>query len=351
MKSQTWTNRARRRALALAFAMAAVSLPPGTDAAAAARDTVQGTFTVKGKTSLFKHVYVTRSSNPAEPGSNYLSVLVSDAPVPETARTPAQLLELAKSGKIHAVRVVWKEGFDTLTSTPFHSEVDESGQPTAGGVMIDLRAYDERRLDAKINSRPLGQDWHFNATLEAPVVSVPAVPGDFAEPVPVVPPTGVERDTRVEAERGDPVALKRALGRLGYEYTGEAFLHAVNDGHADAVALFLRLGMSPDTASEGQPVLMSAATLCNPDPTGSRVAIVKALLAAHAKVDPKDENGSTPLLWSVNAGCPVEIARALIAAGANVNAKAKGGATPLMLAQALQRTELVQLLKQAGAKE
>lgn len=47
----------------------------------------------------------------------------------------------------------------------------------------------------------------------------------------------------------------------------------------------------------------------------------------------------------------MEIARALIAAGANVNAKARGGATPLMMAEALQLTELVTLLKQAGAKK
>jgi hypothetical protein len=349
------TNRARPSSLAFTLTftltLSAAWLPLATGAAAAGKDTVQGTFTVKGKTTLFKHVYVTRASNPAEPGSAYLILLVSDAPVPEEARKPAPLAELGKSGKIHAVRVVWTEGFDAVTATPFHSAVEDNGQPTKGGVIIDLRAYNEKRLDAKINSRPLGQDWHFNATLEAEVVSSTATAEDFADPVPVVPPAGVERDTRVESERTDPVALKRALGRLGYEYSGEAFQHAVNDGELDAVRLFLRLGISPDTAPDGQPVLMNAATLCTREPTGSRVDIVKALLAAHAAVDPKDENGSTPLLWSVNVGCPADIVRALIAAGANVNVKAKGGGTPLMMAEVLQRAELVKLLKQAGAKE
>jgi ankyrin repeat protein len=52
----------------------------------------------------------------------------------------------------------------------------------------------------------------------------------------------------------------------------------------------------------------------------------------------------------VSAGCPADIVRAFIAAGANVNVKAKGGATPLMLAQALQRAEIVAVLKAAGAR-
>lgn len=161
----------------------------------------------------------------------------------------------------------------------------------------------------------------------------------------------VERDTRVERERTDPSAVARTLEGLGYEQTAQGFLHAVNDGRLEAVTLFLQLGMSPDSAVDHHPVLMSAATLCNPDPTGARVAIVKALLAAGAAVDPTDENGSTPLLWAVSAGCPVAVARALIAAGANVNVTVKGGATPLMLAKALRRPRLVKLLKKAGAKE
>ena len=56
-------------------------------------------------------------------------------------------------------------------------------------------------------------------------------------------------------------------------------------------------------------------------------------MAGKAAVDPKDENGSTPLLWSVTAQCPTDFARALLAAGANPNVKAKGGGTPLMLAK------------------
>jgi Ankyrin repeats (3 copies) len=340
-----------RRSLHVLATGSLLSLLSAPAVVAAANDTAIGTFVVKGKVLVFKHVSVTRTSNPAEPGSTYLVVLVSDVAVPAEERKPARLFELARAGKVRAVRVVWKEGFDSLTATPYHSAIEDNGQPTEGGAIIDLRGYDERRLDAQIKSKALGQDWHFNASLKADVVSAPSTADDFADPVPVVPPTGLERDTKVEGGPApDPTALKRTLGRLGYEYTGEAFSHAVKDANVEAVALFLRLGMSPDTKdSSGSPVLMSAAMMCTREPAGSRVEIVKALIAGKAKIDPKDENGSTPLLWSVSVQCPTEMVEALLAAGANVNAQAKGGGTPLTFAKIYQRADLIALLQKAGA--
>jgi hypothetical protein len=320
---------------------------------ASAADSVIGTFTVKGKTHLFKQVAVTKTSNPAEPGSQYLVVLVSDVAVAAADQKPARLAELARDGKLRAVRVVWKEGFDSLTATPYHSALEDNGQPTKGGAQIDLQAYDDKRLEAQINSKSLGQDWHFKATLKAAVGTMTSTAEDFKDPVPVVAPGGLEREkTSAAGGAKDATALKRTLGKLGYEYTGEAFSHAVKDGNLDAVTLFLQIGMSPDSKdSLNTPVLMSAVTQCTSAPAGSRIEIVKALLAAKAGVDPKDQNGSTPLLWSVTAQCPTDFARALLAAGANPNVKAKGGGTPLMLAKVFQRTDLIALLEKAGAKQ
>jgi ankyrin repeat protein len=65
----------------------------------------------------------------------------------------------------------------------------------------------------------------------------------------------------------------------------------------------------------------------------------------------KDENGSTPLLWAVQAGCSPAAVSALLKAGADPNARAKGGATPLMFAEIFQRGEIAEILRKAGAKK
>jgi hypothetical protein len=319
---------------------------------ALAADTVRGTFVVNGKTHILKQVYVTRSVEPDSPTTAYLSVLVSDVPVDASSRTTTPLAELAAAGRVHAVRVVWSEGLDRVVTTPFAAGVDDNGQPTTGGAIIDLQKYDESRLDAKITSKMLGQAWHFSASLSAAVVRAALTDERRRDTVTVVPPTGLERDTKVEQDgRVDPLADKRALGRLGYVFETDGFTQAVTDGNLEAVRLFLRLGTSPNVKDSSDTfALISAVTMCTREPQGDRLAILQAMLAAKATVDVKDDNGSSPLLWSVNGQCPTDFARALVAAGANVNVKAKGGATPLMLATVFNRADLIALLVQAGAK-
>ncbi len=319
---------------------------------AQAADTVLGAFVVNGKTHVLKQVYVTRSTEPGSPTTAYLAVLVSDVAVEPAARTTARLTELAAAGRVHAVRVVWSEGLDRVVTTPFAAGVDDNGQPTTGGAIIDLQAYDDVQLKAKISSKRLGQAWHFSASLSAAVVRVAMTDESRRDTAPVVPPTGIERETSGGKDgRGDPTADKRALGRLGYPYDNESFTQAVKDGSLDAVRLFLRLGTSPNVKDSIDTfALISAVTMCTREPQGDRLAILQAMLAAKATVDVKDDNGSSPLLWSVTAQCPTDFARALVAAGASVNVKAKGGGTPLMLAKAFNRDDLVALLVKAGAK-
>ena len=319
---------------------------------ARAADTVLGTIVANGKTYTLKQVYVTRAADGDAPKTAYLSVLVSDVAVEPAARSTARLAELAAAGKVHAVRVVWTEGLDRVVTTPFAAGIADTGQPTTGGAIIDLQAYDEARLKAKVTSKMLGQNWHFSATISAAVVRVAVTDENRRDTVPVVAPTGVERETAVEKDgRLDPTADKRTLGRLGYAYDNESFIQAVMDGNLDAVRLFLRLGTSPNVKdSLGTFALISAVTMCTRDPQGDRLGILQAMLAAKATVDVKDDNGSSPLLWSVTAQCPTDFARALVAAGANVNVKAKGGGTPLMLANVFKRDDLVALLVKAGAK-
>src|SRR3954470_24717331 len=103
-----------------------VLLALGTPAFAA--DTVLGTFTVSGRTLQFKNVYATLERDARESGRQYLMLLVADVPVAPADRTAARLLQLAKAGQVHALRIRWIYGTDTLFVTPYHQAIAESGQ-------------------------------------------------------------------------------------------------------------------------------------------------------------------------------------------------------------------------------
>ncbi len=89
---------------------------------------------------------------------------------------------------------------------------------------------------------------------------------------------------------------------------------------------------------------------------------VRLLLAAGAKVNVLEEQdpfrvsvfgkcrGWSPLMYAVHHG-NVDIVKELLAAGADVNLKTTRGDTALKLAQQSSNAEVIQLLKQAGAKE
>jgi hypothetical protein len=311
--------------------------------ALAQKDTALGTFTVKGKTVVFKNVTVVRYTDPDRPTLHTLVIVGSDVPLAAADLRGTTLQDRAAAGTVRAVRIEWKEGFDSLTTIPYHRELPDSGEPTEGGAIIDLQRYDERRLEATFKSRMVGQDWHFSVRASAAVID-----GGMLE-------TRTERPKTVEpappsAPFGDATARKRALARLGYEFTEDEFFRAIQEGTIAAVDLFIELGMKGTTTkSDGTPAIVAAATSCSYDPKEPRPQVIASLLKAGANPNGKDSNNSTALIWAAQS-CPVEAVKMLIKAGADVNARAKGGGTALVMAQALQRPEIVAALKAAGAK-
>jgi len=305
----------------------------------ASADEALGTLTVKGKTTILKAVSARDETDPETPSVHWLVILASDRKI-EGDLTTAQLAELAKDGKLHAVRILWRVGTDTVRAVPYDAALPQSGRMGLERPTIDLRRYGSGRLDAEFQSKMVGQDWHFHANVKAAVV-----PGGVVELEP-------EAEEAV-AEAGSDGDRKVALGKLGYEYTEESFAHAVADGSLDAVRLFLEIGMSPNAHEKGDPhPMIQAAMLCANQPEDKpRSEVLIALAAAGGDVKAKDENGSTPLLWAVQTGCSPATVRALLKAGANPNAKAKAGATPLMFAEIFERAEIAEILLQAGAKK
>ena len=68
-----------------------------------------------------------------------------------------------------------------------------------------------------------------------------------------------------------------------------------------------------------------------------------------ANIDAKNMDGHTALMFAARQGC-IDIVQTLLAEGTDVNAKDKYGNTALMWAACNDRTKIVTLLKQAGAK-
>jgi hypothetical protein len=314
---------------ALALLAAALTLP-------AAADDALGTLTVNGKTTVLKAVAATEETD--ADGGKWLVILASDRKV-EGGRSIARLAQLAKDGQLHAVRILWQIGSDTVRAVPYDANLPESGRMGLERPTLDLKRYGkDRRLEAEFQSKMIGQVWHFHANVKAAVAA-----GGTLELEP-------EAETLGAADTGgDP---KLALGKLGYAYTEESFPHAITDANLDAVRLFLQIGMSPNAgAKNGTHPMLLAAMGCGQADGKPRSEILEALTAAHGDVKAKDDNGSTALLWAVQGGCSPASVAALLKAGADPNVRAKGGATPLMFAEMFHHTEIETMLKKAGARK
>jgi Ankyrin repeats (3 copies) len=310
-------------------------------------DDALGTLTVKGKTTILREVAAVEQADPKDPSDHWLVILASDRKVPEGDRTVARLAELARDGKLHAVRILWRVGTDTVRAVPYDAALPQSGRMGLERPTIDLRRYGKGRVDAEFQSKMVGQGWHFHANVKAAVAErgVVELEAEAEEPA--------EDSAPAAGAAGGSHTKQVALGKLGYEYTEGMFVHAVSDGNLDAVRLFLQIGMSPNAHGKGDPhPMLQAAQLCSNEPQEKpRSEVLEALVAGGGDVKAKDINSSTPLLWAVQTGCTPSAVRALLKAGADPNASAKAGATPLMFAEMFKRTEIAEMLRKAGAKK
>src|SRR5450432_2966162 len=187
-------------------------------------DDALGTLTVRGKTTTLRAVAAAEQNDPDKPADRWLVILASDRKVAEGDRTVARLTELARDGKLHAVRILWHEGYDTVFAVPYDGALEQSGRRGSEHPTINLRRFADGRLDAEFRSKMLGQDWHFHANVKAAVVSggvleLEPEAEEAAEAADAAPGGGTEA-----AAGGNP---KLALGKLGYEYSESSFAHAV----------------------------------------------------------------------------------------------------------------------------
>lgn len=128
-----------------------------------------------------------------------------------------------------------------------------------------------------------------------------------------------------------------------------ALMDAVSKGDVVAVKHLLSVGRNVDAAIEGmnQPPINIAAAF-------DKTEVVKALIAAGAKVDTIDKYGYQPIHYAAEAG-DIELVQVLLDAGAKFdapagNVPAQQGAQPIHLAVKSGNGALVKMLLEAGAK-
>ena len=118
-------------------------------------------------------------------------------------------------------------------------------------------------------------------------------------------------------------------------------LGAVASNNVAVVQALLKAGAKVDPEKAMTSALDSAAFIGNLD-------IIRILLEAGANPNNKDNSGSTPLMSAV-VGKKKEVVRIIVETGADVNAMSYDG-TALDLAERDKLADIINLLKQAGAK-
>ncbi|HTE19150.1 MAG TPA: ankyrin repeat domain-containing protein [Armatimonadota bacterium] len=108
-------------------------------------------------------------------------------------------------------------------------------------------------------------------------------------------------------------------------------------------ALMLALGVRRVISQLGDPWRTGG-------PPEGRERLLRALLAAGARVNQANRDGETALMWAAELG-RVEMVQSLLAAGADVRRRPPLGGTALARATLNRHTEVVRLLREAGAKE
>ena len=117
-------------------------------------------------------------------------------------------------------------------------------------------------------------------------------------------------------------------------------IKAVYEGDTKGVQRALRRGANPNAQYRGTPALLWAVQQ-------NHLSVVKALVAAGASLNRRDNHGLTPLDQAAGGGM-VEIVRFLLQAGARVNTPTSSGSA-LHMACAYDRLTIAKLLLAYGA--
>jgi hypothetical protein len=130
--------------------------------------------------------------------------------------------------------------------------------------------------------------------------------------------------------------------RLGYNFTPQGFLKAVENDHAEAIHVFLSAGIDLEVKDErGWTPLMIAAA-------NGQEKLTQLLIHSGARLTARDVNGFTPLHWAAFKGMST-IVELLLSKEVDIDSQSKFKWTPLMQACTKGHMEVCSILVSAGA--
>jgi uncharacterized protein len=130
--------------------------------------------------------------------------------------------------------------------------------------------------------------------------------------------------------------------KLGYAFTPQGFLKAVESDSADAIHVFLSAGIDLEVKDErGWTALMIAAA-------NGKEKLTHLLIHSGARLTSRDVNGFSPLHWAALKGMSENV-KLIISKEANVDIQSKFKWTPLMQACTRGHIEVCTILVNAGA--
>src|SRR5258706_7682712 len=146
---------------------------------------------------------------------------------------------------------------------------------------------------------------------------------------------------------GEPSSLAEAqqaraeLEKRNVPYTPDVFVQKAGQGEVEAVELFLRARMAPNSTNKyGSTALIWA---CGQ----GREAVARMLLAGGAELAAEARDGSSALTAAASEG-QIKIADLLLTHGAKMNARTRSGMLPLIAAVRENRSEMVEFLLSKG---
>jgi len=160
------------------------------------------------------------------------------------------------------------------------------------------------------------------------------------------PVVSAKRASELNKTSGAPV-ISPLIGVPGNGNDGGTpLMYAALAGNTEVIKLLLEKGADVNARHNGAGgALIPAAQMGDP-------GAVKLLLEKGAEVNISHKSGYTALMYAAAAESnDPELINAFLAKGAEINVKAKDGETALTLAGRKGRTEIVRLLKKAGAKD